>query len=341
MLDGIRKHNVTKAAILIMTELVLTGCLLCTLALFHHVIPMNVIPDLSFGNNETMMPDIIFGTPSAPSTTPSVTPGSSPDGTIAPTATPDDENGLFTSGKIIKTDSSYKSKFVNITCTTYVVNNITYYVQDIYIRNMSCFKTAFAHDKFATGSNTEPIINIAVSKNAIVAINGDQYAARKEGVVIRNGYLYRDISSAPSEKQDICVIYNNGTMKIFNETTFDSKKELANGAYQAWSFGPALVVDGVPETNFEHGISGRNPRTAIGYFSPGHFCFVAVDGRQEHSVGIKLVDLAVLMKDLGCVQAYNLDGGNTSKMVFGDKYLSSPSGNREVSDIVYICDILN
>ena len=341
MINICKNRKGIKAIVLIFTEIVLTGCLLCVISLFHHVIPMNVTSDMSLNNNATVMPDIIFGTPPAntPSSGTSATLAPSNGPQYTPTPTPNEEDSLFTSGKIIKTDSSYKSKYVNITCKTYVVENVTYHVQDIYVRNMSCFKTAFANDKFATGSNTEPIIEISKAKNAIVAINGDQYAARKEGVVIRNGYLYRDISPAPSEKQDICVVYNDGTMKIFNEITFDSAKELSNGAYQAWSFGPALVVDGVAQTQFEHGISGRNPRSVIGYFSPGHFCFVAVDGRQDHSVGLKLVDLAKLMRDLGCVQAYNLDGGNTSKMVFNNEYYSSPSGAREVSDIVYICDI--
>ena len=40
-------------------------------------------------------------------------------------------------------------------------------------------------------------------------------------------------------------------------------------------------------------IKGYHPRTAIGYFSPGHYCFVVVDGRGLNSSnGLLLDDLA-------------------------------------------------
>jgi len=48
-----------------------------------------------------------------------------------------------------------------------------------------------------------------------------------------------------------------------------------------------------------------------------------------------------VLKDLGCVTAYNLDGGGSSTMYFNGQVVNQPtdgrtSGEREVSDIVYI-----
>ena len=37
-------------------------------------------------------------------------------------------------------------------------------------------------------------------------------------------------------------------------------------------------------------ISGGNPRSCIGYYEPGHYCFVIVDGRQKQSAGVTLRD---------------------------------------------------
>ena len=56
-------------------------------------------------------------------------------------------------------------------------------------------------------------------------------------------------------------------------------------------------------------IGGRNPRTAIGYTEDNNLVLVAVDGREGSSVGLTLVELAKLMKTLGCTNAINLDGG--------------------------------
>ena len=47
--------------------------------------------------------------------------------------------------------------------------------------------------------------------------------------------------------------------------------------------------------------------------------------------------LADKMFALGCVQAYNLDGGNSAEMVFGDKIIKGMPGGDErgLSDIIY------
>lgn len=69
-----------------------------------------------------------------------------------------------------------------------------------------------------------------------------------------------------------------------------------------------------------------HPRTALGYYSPGHYCFVVVDGRQSgYSSGILLKDLGTLMEQLGCTLAYNFDGGASSQMVVNNALLNRPS----------------
>ena len=81
---------------------------------------------------------------------------------------------------------------------------------------------------------------------------------------------------------------------------------------------------------------GHNPRAAIGYFAPGHYCFVVVDGRQKgYSEGMSLDELASTLASLGCQTAYNLDGGATAMMVFQGKLVNQPTnGGRTSSDII-------
>lgn len=69
-------------------------------------------------------------------------------------------------------------------------------------------------------------------------------------------------------------------------------------------------------------ITGRNPRTAIGYTRDNIMIMVTVDGRKEGSSGVTLNELARIMKDLGCYEAINLDGGSSTVMYVDGNILS-------------------
>ena len=65
-----------------------------------------------------------------------------------------------------------------------------------------------------------------------------------------------------------------------------------------------------------------------------------VNGRgTEGSRGCTMSQLSALFEELGCVAAYNLDGGRSSVMAWdcGSSLVNSPaSGGRPVCDIIYI-----
>ena len=90
------------------------------------------------------------------------------------------------------------------------------------------------------------------------------------------------------------------------------------------SFGPALIVDGVPQ--YDSGMeSGINPRTAIGQRADGAVLMLCIDGRQLHSIGASFGDLRDVMLDFGAVNACSLDGGSSTVMYFNGEYLNRPS----------------
>jgi exopolysaccharide biosynthesis protein len=178
---------------------------------------------------------------------------------------------------------------------------------------------------------------MAEENNALLAISGDYYGNGEDGVVIRNGVLYRsDVNEA-----DVCVLFSNGTMKTYSPEDFDADEVIAEGAWQAWTFGPQLL-DGsgniLSSFNTTSYINGTNPRCAMGYVSEGHYVFVVVDGRDEgYSKGVTLSELAQIMADTGCKTAYNLDGGKSAAMVYNGDYVNQPAdGGRAISDIIYI-----
>lgn len=240
---------------------------------------------------------------------------------------------------VIVTENSYTSPDVSITVDEVNEENLTYYVADIYVRDITCFQTALANNTYGSGFR-DSIEDMAVLNSALLAVNGDYYGNTSEGVVIRNGMIYR----ANPTDCDVCVLYYDGTMKVMSGDSFDLEDAIEDGAWQAWTFGPALLdTGGQPIASFSSTkrIISANPRTAIGYYEPGHYCLVVVDGRGE-SAGISLPRLSQLFYDLGCTAAYNLDGGNSSIMVWGDEVINNPSGGgRESSDALLIAEVRN
>ena len=240
---------------------------------------------------------------------------------------------------VVVTDNSYSSPDISITVTEETTANgrITYYLADIYVRDITCFQSALARNTYGSGYR-DSISDMAILNNALLAINGDYYGNTTEGVVIRNGVIYR----ANRTNCDVCVLYYDGRMEVMPGSAFDMQEAIQNGAWQAWTFGPALLdTDGSVLTSFAstNRIISANPRTAIGYYEPGHYCMIVVDGRGE-SAGISLPDLSQLFYDLGCTAAYNLDGGNSSIMVWQNAVINDPSGGgRESSDALLIAEV--
>jgi hypothetical protein len=90
---------------------------------------------------------------------------------------------------------------------------------------------------------------------------------------------------------------------------------------------PTLVEDGVITAEDCTGsyFCDRNPRTVVGVTASGRILLVTVDGRQERSVGMKLVELAELMRYLGATWALNLDGGGSTTMWVEGGIVNKPS----------------
>ena len=94
------------------------------------------------------------------------------------------------------------------------------------------------------------------------------------------------------------------------------------------SGGPYLVKNGERFIDTKEqkllAIGGRNPRTAIGYTADNKLILVAVDGRENSSIGLTLNELSALMKELGCTNAMNLDGGGSTVMYVNGRIVNKP-----------------
>ncbi len=310
-----KKTRLLPVYALVIIDLLALGAALCVFALFHHVLPARYSPEYNETATGKMPVDTYSDTPDFGARF----------------------SGVFADGEPEITVDSYRSEHIYVKLSTVQRDDITYYVQDIYLRNLSSLRTAFAEDTYGKAIKEHPL-DMAVRKNAVAAINGDYYGTHsRRGVVIRNGILYR----AEEAYGDVCLLGYDGVMWGVTEDEFNRNPEdHTKGVYQGWCFGPILVEDGVAKTGFDSEIADRNPRTAIGYFEPGHYCFIVVDGRQKgYSVGMTLDELAKLCEELGCKFAFNLDGGKSSVMIWRGRIANQPDrGGRDQSDIVYIAD---
>lgn len=276
------------------TDILLICLSLVVFALFHHVLPRRLEPVSSA--SESVLPSLV-------------------------------------ASEAVVTETSYESGGVSVILSEYEISGAVCHVADIHIDDITSLRTAFAKGVYGQGYREHPL-DIALGVGAVCAINGDYYGnSADNGVVIRNGVLYRSEPNA-----DVCVLYSDGSMATCAASEFDAAAAMANGAWQAWCFGPALLDEnGAAYSEFTSRVARANPRTAIGYFEPGHYCFITVDGRSQRSDGMTLAELASFMEGLGCAVAYNLDGGKTSVMTFGETIVNDPDdGGRNSSDITYI-----
>lgn len=251
----------------------------------------------------------------------------------------------FTTGEVEQTDSSYKSANVSIEITKNTVGTeskpIVYYLADIYIKDISSFRTAVALDykdqNEGDRKNVMSTLQLSQLSNSIIGLSGDNFAFH-DGIVVRNGIEWERILPVYG---DICVLYYDGTMETYSQKIKSAQVDeiYAKEPYQIWTFGPQLLEDGQIPDSFANGKA--NPLSAIGYYEPGHYCFILVDGRQkDYSWGMTHAQLAQVFYDLGCKVAFNLDGGDTAVMTYMGEWRSQPeaSSPRDTSDIIYIVE---
>lgn len=256
----------------------------------------------------------------------------------APTAlqTADPFSAYF-SDEPVREARSYRSKNVSVTIESFASDetygrHVTYHVADIHVRSVKSIRAEAAQGDFFM-RYTRQVREIAHDAGALVAIAGDSYTRVHESFVIRNGVLYRD---TPIENTDLCILYRDGVMETKKWGAFDVQAVIDSEPWQVWGFGPALLDEDGKATDIHHRLMGHNPRTAIGYYEPGHYCFVVVDGRGD-SVGVTLNSLSRLMEDLGCKAAYNLDGGGSAQLYWDGEIVSAACNDtRVIGDIIYL-----
>ncbi len=331
---------------MVVLDLLMLGVLLNVFAYFHHVRLDPVVPEPIVSGAAV---PAAAATPE-PTAVPAPAQGSGEDGEPAdstPEPEPEDEyaffdrNGLLQgkyaerfSAEVLEGENFYRSRDISIEITEQDDYNCNVHVADILVNDIDCFRTAVYSEFDTHYMDTEAMAERA---GAILAASGDFfYGHRQNGVfAVRNGL---DYGHNPNKRQETCVLYRDGTMEVYAGGSYSVQDIFNRNPWHAWYFGPGLLDEnGKAKTKFSSSVANVNPRSAIGYYEPGHYCFVMVEGRFKDSPGVTLAQLAEIFENLGCRAAYNLDGGQTADMVFGGSSICQIRGSaRNVSDILYI-----
>jgi len=232
---------------------------------------------------------------------------------------------------------NYKSDSISVSLSSDRAEDSTYHMAEIYIQDISSFVTAFSSGEFLGSAEGVSEVFDAVP-GAIVAMNGDYYSINVYGPVVRNGVAYED---HVSNYWDIAVLQSNGVLDVYPYGVLRKAALLEMNAYQTWVFGPALLDEsGLAKTKFRSNVQSSNPRSALGYYEPGHYAFLTVDGRSSESDGMTMEQLSRLCQDLGFSAAYNLDGGQSSVLMTRSGLVNDAyHGGRAVSDILAIREL--
>ncbi len=221
-------------------------------------------------------------------------------------------------------DYSYQSDELRIAIKVVVDAEAkqTVYVADIWMRSMDSFRTVFAKGGYNKGSEDGDAL--AKNENASLAVNG----CYNQGLIVHQGTKFKNARAAKGwNSQAYCVIYKDGTMKTFliKNEKFDMNRELKNGAWHAWQFGPILIRDYEPGPDYARYKLGYKARNILGYYEPGHYVLVTCDAYRDDAKGWTEQDMVQFMQSLGVKDAFNLDGGTSAVMVFMGEVINRPT----------------
>jgi exopolysaccharide biosynthesis protein len=164
---------------------------------------------------------------------------------------------------------------------------------------------------------------MAEREKAIVAVNGNFFHTEEGGSVCffkKNGNII-DTSRTELTERLFLPWLDDAGMVFTKEQQVKIVTEPAEGWRGVDSLptiftgGPLLIQNGAEVKQAAHSFNdNRYSRTGTGLTNNGHLILVVVDGNSAESAGMSIKEFAQLLKSLGCISAFNLDGGGSSTM---------------------------
>ncbi|MBQ8200323.1 MAG: phosphodiester glycosidase family protein [Clostridia bacterium] len=248
-----------------------------------------------------------------------------------------DEDGYLTDGEFLYEDAEnglwvYLSPTVQVEIVQYDMTNPIqrYFVADVKFKpEEEMFKQHVYLNATFKGQQIWPQ-TLAQTSKMVIAVNGDYYPYRVEkkntvGNILRNyEVLYNmDMKKNPAfPNLDTMALHDDGTMSVYGVKEITADELAAMGdVHDALSFGPYLARDGRLRIYDGKNATNQEPRCAIGMVEAGHYIIVNCEGRvPKGPKGMSINQIGLLLYGHGCNEAFMLDGGSTSVLIFmGEK----------------------
>lgn len=236
-------------------------------------------------------------------------------------------------------DWAYEDPSISVSIETGRYEETNYMVARVKLANATQLRTAMASNYY--NPSTSLGSTIARRCKAVLAINGDFFSSRNgAGLVTRQGKQYRLKCNG---NFDVLVIDDLGDLHIFPAARNQDVEVFSGTIVQGFTFGPGLIIDGVKQTDLaRHTFAGGQKaaqRMCLAQTGPLEYLCISSEGPEDKgSVGLTLDQFCDLVASFeGIVNAYNLDGGSSSTMVFRDQKVNSPNNpkRRPLCDIIY------
>ncbi len=237
------------------------------------------------------------------------------------------------------TENGYEDPSISVTIERGRIYDTNYVVAHVKLQNASQIRTAMAQSYYSP--STDMGTTIARRSNAVLAINGDFFSSRNnEGYVARQGKVYR--TRCDNQVYDILIIDENGDLHIFEKPNNAAIEAFEGTPINGFTFGPGLIVNGeVRRHEGDHFYAGEKPaqRMCLAQVGPLEYLCICSEGPEDPaSTGMTLDQFTDLVASFEGIQnAYNLDGGSSTTMVFQNDKINSPDNpkRRPLCDIIY------
>ncbi len=221
---------------------------------------------------------------------------------------------------------------------------------EVKVADASQFRRKLVDDTFGSPRKLFAT-SIAASVNAVVAMNADFYMFRDFGIVAYDRELYRfseDTYTGSYKKYnctDTMFVNSQGDFVFWHRLQKATPEQMRafireNDILFSIAFGPVLVENGelqycdwYPAGEIDRGYS----RAGIGQKDHLHYFYMSLNHSNEKQARWTVNQFGERMYERGLQQAYCLDGGQTSEIVWRGSpfnYIDF-GGEREVSDIIY------
>ncbi|MBQ9326157.1 MAG: phosphodiester glycosidase family protein [Clostridia bacterium] len=234
-------------------------------------------------------------------------------------------------------DWEYQDPTIHVTVSRNRTEDCTYWVAEIRIQDASQLRVASA-DGFDSNM-VMPGTALAKRVNAVIACDGDYFCYTRKGYIIRQGILYLNKIHGG---RDLLLVDEDGDFHIIRKADRHDGTEVINGkkVINCFFFGPVLVEHGELGTEFRYSdmaYKEKAQRLCIAQVGKLHYKIICCEAPFRGSAGMTLKQFAQFVQSLGVDTAYNLDGGDSTMLLFrGEKVndIENPH-TRDIADIVY------